>query len=96
MKQFTKEEAISFYDSCVWKGWSSEKIVRLQLFQDLMCVDFDLYHKSISHVLGRPVFSHEFAFHDQLVKEYLGVEQPPTFNEILDLIPENKKLLIFK
>ena len=94
MKQFTKEEAIKFYDSEVWKNWSDEEIVRLQLFQDNLCVDFERFHGAIEKVLGHAVFTHEFAFIDNLRKEYLGEEQAPTLKEIIELMPKDKRAVI--
>jgi hypothetical protein len=32
MRQLTKEEAIKFSESGIWKEWSDEQIVRFQLF----------------------------------------------------------------
>lgn len=93
-KQFTKEQAIAFSQSGVWKTWTAEQIVRLQLFQRLLCMDFSVFHKAIQEVLGRPVFTHEFTFYDDLVKEYLGAKPAPTLDEILDLIPEEKRLIL--
>ena len=92
--QFTKEQSIAFAESGVWKEWTDEQIVRLQLFQDKLCVPFSRFHEAIEKVLGRGVWTHEFAWRDELIKEYLGTKSAPTFDEILNLIPEEKRIVI--
>ena len=94
MKQLTKKQAIEFYDSKVWEKWTDEQIVRFQLFQRLMCIDFSRFHKAMEIVLNRSIWTHEFASWDELRKEYLGVKKSPTFDEILNLIPEEKRIII--
>lgn len=93
-RQLTKEEAIAMSDSKVWEGWTPEQIVRFQLFQKLLSIPFDKFHEAIETVLGRPVFTHEFAFRDNLVLEYLGEKPTPTLEEIIDLIPADKRIII--
>lgn len=94
MKQLTSKEAIAFSKSNVWEDWDDEQIVRFQLFQEMLCVEFNRFHEAITKVLNRPVYTHEFAFVDELKKEYLGEKEPPTFEEILNLIPAEKRIVI--
>ena len=94
VEQLTKEQAIAMYDGGEWKTWDAEQIVKFQLFQDKLCVPFDKFHEAIEKVLGRPVWTHEFAFHDLLVREYLGIRPAPTMQEIIDLIPAEKRIVI--
>ena len=93
MKQLTEKQAINMANSKIWKNWTNEQIVRFQLFQDRLCMPFDRFHEAIEKVLKRPVYTHEFAF-DEIKKEYLGEKSPPTFEEIINLIPEDKKIII--
>ena len=93
-KQLTKKQAIAFANSDVWQGWTAEQIVQLVLFQKKLCIPFDKFHEAITEVLGRPVYSHEFACRDLIVEEYLGVRPIPTLQEILDLIPADKRIII--
>ena len=93
-KQLTTEQAIAMADSGVWKEWTAEQVVRFQLFQEKLCMDFSHFKKCMQDVLGRPVFTHEFAFRDELVKEYLGAKETPSFEDILNLIPKEKRLVI--
>jgi len=92
--QLTKEQAIEMSKSNVWKDWTSEQVVRFQMFQERLCMDFSHFHKCVSDVLGRPVFTHEFAFRDDMVREYLGEKEAPTFDDIINLIPPEKRIVI--
>lgn len=94
-KQMTRDEAVAFYVSRVYERWTARQIVDLQLFQDRLCVPFGIFQKAISEVLGRQVYTHEFASQDELIKEYLGEREPTTLEEIIGQIPEDKRILIF-
>lgn len=87
MVQFTKEQAIEVFDSGVWKDWSDEEIVGLQLFQDRLCIPFARFYSAVEKVLGRSVWSHEFAFRDLLIAEYTKERPMPTFEDIARLVP---------
>lgn len=94
MKQLTKEEAITFCENKCYEGMSYRQIAEFQIEQDRLCMPFDVFHEAIEKTLGRPVFTHEFAFADELRKELFGEKKKPTFEEILALIPEEKRILI--
>jgi len=94
MKQLTKEQAIKMYESEIWKDMTLEQIAEFQLFQNLLCVPFDKFHEAISHVLGRSVWTHEFAFRDNMIKEFLGEKPKPTMEDTINLIPEDKRIII--
>ena len=95
MKQLTQEQAIAFAESKVWETWSHYEIARFQLFQDKLCVPFTRFHQAIENELGRPVFTHEFGLNpDGIIEEFLGAKEPPTLDEIINLIPENKRIII--
>lgn len=97
MRQLTKEEAIAFCDSKVYENWTYRQIAEFQMEQDLLCVPFGVFHEAIEKTLGRPVFTHEFGFNREgLMKELLGGKEAPTFEEIVNLIPKEKRLVIFK
>ena len=94
MKQLSKKEAIAFSENQISKDWTSEQIVRFQLFQDKLCMEFSVFHKAIEDVLGRPVFTHEICS-ESMILEYLGEKEPPTLQEIMDIIPEDKRINVF-
>lgn len=95
MRQLTREEAIAFGESKVYEGWTDRQIAEFQMEQSKLCVPFDVFHRAIEKALGRPVFTHEFVFnYEELRKELYGEKEPPTFEEIIRLIPEEKRILI--
>ena len=94
MEHLSKKQAIKIYESDIWKDMTHEQIVKLQLFQRFLCVPFNRFHQAMENVLNRPVFTHEFASPDSLRAEYLGEKQPPTLDEIINLIPEEKRIVI--
>jgi hypothetical protein len=94
MKQFSREEAIAIFENGEWKGFTDEEIVKLQLYQNFLCVDFSRFHQAVEKVLNRPVWSHEFAFPDHLQAEYEGRKEKPTFEDIVNLIPKSKIIFV--
>jgi hypothetical protein len=93
-QQLTTEQAIAFANSSVWKEWTAEQLVRFQLFQRKLAIPFDVFHKAVGEVLGRDVFTHEFANSEALMLEYLGSKPAPTLDEIIEMIPEEKRRII--
>lgn len=94
--QFAKEEAIDFYNSNIWQDWGDKQIFEVAFFQKKLCVPFSKLHKATEAALNRKVYSHEFANPDNLAKEYFGTLPAPTLKQIIDLIPEEKRLIITK
>ena len=95
MQQLTKEQAIAFAASGEWKDFTSEEIVKLQLYQKRLCMDFGTFHGALEEVLGRPIFTHELGMNlDGIKKEFEGDGSAPTFQEILDLIPAEKLIVM--
>lgn len=97
MKQLTKEQAIVFGENKCYEGWSARQIAEFQLEQEKLCVPFDVFHEAIEKALGRPVYTHEFGLNrDGLRKELYGEKEPPTLEEIINLIPEDKRILLIR
>ena len=95
MKQLTKEQAIAFGENKLYEEMTPQQIAEFQLVQDRLCMPFDVFHKAIEETLGRPVYTHEIALSkDSLLKELLGERPAPTFEEIINLIPEEKRIVI--
>ncbi len=90
----TRVQAKRLHDSGFWRGLSDSDIVKFQLFEDRLCIPFDVFHEAVEKVLGRPVFTHEFAFMDLLQKEFLKERPAPSLAEIMDLIPAEKRVLV--
>ena len=96
MKQLTKKQAIAIFNGGEWKDWSDEEVVKFQLYQDRLCVPFGRFHEAIEKVFGRPIWTHEFSRsnYQNLIDEYEGKRKSPTFEEILSLIPEEKRIVL--
>lgn len=94
-KQLTEEQAIKFADSSLWENLSYKQIVDFQLFQQRLCMPFDIFQQAMEEALNRPVFTHSFALRDNLVEEYLGTREVPDVDEVLSTLPKNKLNLIF-
>lgn len=95
MKQFTKEQAVEFYQSNQWENLSHIAIAELQMIQDRLCVPFSRFHEAIEKTLGRPVFTHEFGLNREgLTKELFDDSEPPSLDEIISMIPQHKRLVI--
>jgi len=93
MKQLTKKEAIALAKGGEWKDWTYRDKAKFQLYQRRLCMPFSVFHEAMEKVLERPVFTHEFAF-PALTREFEGKNGKPTFKEILELIPKEKRLVI--
>lgn len=92
----TKDEARMLFDSEFWTSLTDEEIATFQLFEPLLCMPFAVFHKAIEKTLGRPVWTHEFGLnYDGLKKELRGEKPPPTMEEIMNLIPEDKRIIIW-
>ncbi len=79
MNLFNKDEAVSFFESNVWKDWSSVQLAEFQLSQELLCIDLDVYHQSLEEALGRPVLNLEMRDRQKLRAE-LFTKHPELLN----------------
>ena len=91
--QLTKDQAIALYDSGEWKQWTPEQLFHFQWNQKFLCVPFGEFHKAAEHVLGRPVWTHEFAYPEH-IQEELDNGEKPSFADIVGLLPSGKTLLV--
>ena len=94
MNQLTKEQAIAFGKEGAWENLSLDERALLQLTQDKLCMPFDKFHEAVTHLLGRSVWTHEFADPKALLAEYMGECEPRTMSDILELIPAEKRIVI--
>ena len=94
MPQFTREEAIAISEREEWKKLSDRDLVTLQFIQERLFVPFGVFHEKTEAVLGRPVFTHEFAFRDHLIDELMGRKKKATFNDVIDLLPAEKTAVV--
>ena len=89
------EKAIALYESEWWKEKSYREIAEFQLFTAELSCPFHVFQEAVEKSLGRPVFTHEFGLnYAGLCKEFLGEKEPPTMNEILHMIPQEKLIVV--
>lgn len=97
MQKITKEQAIDLADSKFWEGMTSKEIAQFQMNTPNLCMPFGIFHKALEEALGRPVWTHELGMHaDDIRKELNGEKCAPTFDEIISLIPEKKRLIVIE
>lgn len=90
-----KDKAIALFHSGWWEGRPAKEVAKFQLFTEELSMPFDLFHKALEESLGRPVFTHELALNfDGLCLELIGEKDAPTMEEIMDLIPAEKRIII--
>ncbi len=90
---FTWSSALG--ESGVWKNWPHEVQARFQMNQELLCMPFDVFHEAVEKTLGRPVWTHEFGLnYEGLRRELNGEKGPPTMEEIINLIPAEKRIIL--
>ena len=94
--KLTKAQAIALAASGWWKGLPAADIVMFQLFEDKLCMDFSAFHKAVEATLGRVVWTHEFGGvgWQQLQEEFLGDRSAPTWEQIVELIPIKKRMIL--
>ncbi len=92
-QEITQEEAIRLANSNWWGDKTPEEIVRFQLFTERLCMPFDKFHEALTEALGRSVWTHELAKVEDIKKEFLKEKEAPTFDEILNIIPEEKRIV---
>lgn len=91
----TKDEAIALADSKFWEAMSYRDRAVFQMNAELLCMPFGVFHEAMEKTLGRPVWTHEFGFNkDGLMRELNGEQPAPTMQEIIDLIPADKRMLL--
>ena len=96
VNQLTREQAVELYDSGFWEKMSYEERAKFQMVQDRVCMPIDVFKEAMNKYLGRPVYTHEFSSgnRDRLMREVFEGAPPPTLTEIINLIPEEKRVII--
>lgn len=91
-----RDAAVAMAETKWWEPLTPHEICNVQLFTVELCCPFDVFHGAVEAAIGRPVFTHEFssAGYDGIVAEFLGEKDAPTFDEIMEMIPEEKRILV--
>lgn len=90
-----RDAAITLHDSKWWEGKTHREIAEFQMATQELCVPFSVFHEAMEKTLGRPVFTHEFGLNfDGLLGELMGEKEPPSFEQIMAMIPQDKLILV--
>lgn len=92
--QLTEEQAIAFAENKRWESLDLKTRALFQIHQDRMCMPFDVFHEAVEKTLGRPVFTHEFAFNPRLEAELMGLAEARTLDQIIALLPQDKTIVV--
>lgn len=90
----TRDEAIELAKTRWWKKQPCEIVARFQLQEEKLCMDFGDFHAAVEKALCRPVYTHEFANGKLLLDELNGKREAPTMQEIVEMIPEAKRIIV--
>lgn len=90
-----KEKALALFESKWWEGLEPKEVAKFQMVTDELCMPFPKFHEAMEKALDRPVFTHEFGLNREgLWLELIGEKDPPTMEEIINLIPEEKRIIV--
>lgn len=91
----TKKQAIELAESSFWEKMTPREIATFQLHERRLCMPFDVFHKAVEETLNRPVYTHEFGLNIKgLKKELAGEQKTPSMQEIIEMIPEDKRIIL--
>ena len=94
-KSIGKDAAIALFESKWWIGKSHREIAEFQMHTTELCCPFDVFHGAMEKALGRSIWTHEFAMNfDGLRAELFDGNTAPTFQDILELIPAHKRIVV--
>ena len=79
----TKDEAITLAESKWWEHYTPAEAARFQLGEPLLCMPFAEFQRGTEALLGRSVWTHEFADMAGLLAEADGAVAAPTMAEIV-------------
>jgi len=86
--QLSKEQAIAFGKNGEGEGWTAVQVAAFQLFQKRLCIDMCTFQTAVQEVLGRPVWSHEFAYPGALQQEFLAKVSGIPMSEVVQRFSE--------
>ena len=91
----TKEEAIALAESKFWESMPLREIATFQLYEEKLCMPFEIFHEALEKTLDRPVYTHEFTSSniECLKKELRGDTPAPTIKDIINMIPADKRII---
>jgi len=91
----TSEQAKELYATGWWKDLTPREIVKFQLFEPMLCMPWGEFCTALNNALGRGVMTHELGMNlEGIQKEFLGEAPPPTLEDIINLIPAAKRIVV--
>lgn len=90
----TKDEALAKIATHWWEHATPREIAEFQLREPLLCMPFGDFHKAVETVLGRGVFTHEFARPAWLIDEMEGRREPLDPVDSLRAIAPDKEVIV--
>ena len=95
IKSIGREAAIAVAATKWWEGKPARDVALFALQTRELCLPMDEFYRALHDALGRPVYTHEIALSaEELRQELLGERDAPTFEEIVNLIPADKRIVI--
>jgi len=92
-----QHNAIALAECKWWQGKTYKELANFQMNVAELTMPFDIFHEAIEKTLGRPVYTHEFGFNPEgLRAELAGEQHRPCLREIIEMIPEDKGIIIIK
>lgn len=93
--EITKEQAIQLAGSNFWESMSPREIAVFQMNTKCLCMPFTVFHEALEKALERPVWTHELGVNaDGIRKELNGEVSAPTMEEIINMIPAEKRMIV--
>ncbi len=71
-----------------------ERAAEMELWFGPLEVEFDLVHKRLEELVGRPVWTHELGLNSEGLIEESRTRKAATFQEVIDLIPPEKRIVV--
>lgn len=95
-KSIGREAAIALAETKWWVGREPREIALRGMLCVELCLPFAVLHENVEKALGRPVYTHEFSSlnYDGIIEELRGERDAPTLQDIIEMIPEDKRILI--
>lgn len=91
-----RDAAIATSKTRWWETKTAREIAEFQLHTAELCCPFSVYQRAMSEALGRDVYTHEFGSEGtaRMQIELRGDAPPPTLQDIINLIPAEKRVLV--
>ncbi len=92
----TEKQALALIETRFWEDMSDRDIAVFQLWEDRLCMPFDVFHDAVCKTLGSQMWDLSLAMHRNGIKRLLlkKIQRKSLAREdILALIPESKRVL---